>query len=322
MTAQMNTQSDIHSMTGYARAAGRVLEAGLETATWTLTIKSVNHRFLDLHLRLPGGTDALEMELRKRLKERVRRGHLEVTLTYDRDPANKSDSVFYNREIVAQYVAAFRAAEKEHNLSQQPDLNVALRLPGALGSSSSHTSSPELREQREAGVEALQRAVVPALDNLISQLNSMRCAEGRALAAVLGQHLLQIEQDLVSATTLRASVQTACLARLQDRMTQLVSTITDDNRLLQEAALLADRSDVEEELARLKVHLEHFRALLAAGGEVGKKLDFLLQEMNREANTLLAKSAGIPEQGARITEVGLNMKAVIEKIREQVQNIE
>ncbi len=320
MTA--GAHSDIYSMTGFARATGRVNEDGIETATWTFTIKSVNHRFLDLHLRLPAGADKLEMELRKRLKEQVRRGHLEVTLTCDRDNAKQADAPGYNRDLVSQYVAAFRQAAQEHGLNQQPDLNAALRLPGAFGSSSGAMDSSAHREQREAGLEALQASVLAAVEGLLDQLNGMRRAEGEALASILRGCLDALEKDVKVAATLRASVQAAYQARLQERMQALIAGAFDESRMLQEAAMLADRSDVEEEISRLLVHIEHFRSLLAAGGEIGKKLDFLLQEMNREANTLLAKSAGIPGQGARITELGLNMKSVIEKIREQVQNLE
>ena len=313
---------DVYSMTGFARTAGRIHEGESEIATWTLTLKSVNHRFLDLHLRLPSGTDSLEMELRRLLKDRVRRGHLELTLTYDQDSTKQSDALAYNRELVSQYVSVFRAVAQEHGLNQQPDLNAALRLPGAFGQSTGRAGNPTYREQRESSIEALQAAVLGAMDDLIHQLNDMRRSEGKALTSILHTCLDLLEQDGSTAVTLRKSVQAAYLARLRQRMELLASTISDEGRLLQEAVLLADRSDVEEEIARLHVHVEHFRSLLSAGGEVGKKLDFLLQEMNREANTLLAKSAGIPEQGAQITELGLNMKSVIEKIREQVQNLE
>ena len=313
-------------MTGFARLTGRVLENGYEAANWTLSVKSVNHRFLDLHLRMPGSTDALEMELRRRFKQRVLRGHLEVTLVFDRAAKNSSGPA-YDRELVAQFVAAFRAAQQELGLSQEPDLNIILRIPGVLGgvfggAGNSGASSSERREERDALNESLHASVLEHLDTLLDQLDAMRAAEGAALAAILREVLDQLEVDVQAAAELRRQVQAAYHRRLRERMEALLGASVDEGRLLQEAALLADRSDVEEEIARLQVHIGHFRALLSAGGEVGKKLDFLLQEMNREANTLLAKSAGIPDEGARITELGLGMKSAIEKIREQVQNLE
>jgi uncharacterized protein (TIGR00255 family) len=305
----------VHSMTGYASTSGRVLDGDTEIATWTLAIKSVNHRFHDLHLRTPAGTDALEMELRRRLKQRILRGHLEVTLTFDR--ASKQNTVSYDRDLVAQFVTAFRAAQAEHGLTQEPDLNSILRLPGVFagqGNAAGH--------RHDIPAEALQSSVLAQLDTLLDQLDQMRATEGAGLAAVLNEALDLLEQGAKSAAQLRAQVQQAYYERLRARVQDLLGPGIDDARLLQEAVLLADRSDVEEEIARLLIHIGHFRALLSAGGEVGKKLDFLLQEMNREANTLLSKSAGIPEQGARITELGLDMKSAIEKIREQVQNLE
>ncbi len=325
----MNTLAvlPVYSMTGFARIAGRVMDGEAESGTWTLSLKSVNHRFLDLHLRLPGNLEGLELELRRRLKNQVLRGHLELTLTFDR--TSRNNGVHYDRELVAEYVAAFRSAQQEYGfaLDQQPDLNTILRLPGVFAASQGHGGSADRREDREAVAEALQAAVLGQMDMLVAQLNTMRRTEGAALTEVLRRALEQLERSVQTATELRSRVQDAYVQRLQERMTGLLAGVSkesrvDDGRLLQEAALLADRSDVEEEIARLVVHIGHFRALLSAGGELGKKLDFLLQEMNREANTLLSKSAGIPGEGARITELGLGMKSAIEKLREQVQNLE
>ena len=261
--------SVIHSMTGFARITGRVPEQGTELATWTMSIKSVNHRFLDLHLRMPGSTDALEMELRRRFKQRVLRGHLEVTLVFDR--ATKNNAVAYDRELVAQFVAVFRAAQQEHGLSQEPDLNTILRLPGVFGGNGNSGTSSERREDRDALNEALQASVLQNLDGLLNQLDHMRAVEGEALAAILRDVLDQLEADVKAAAELRSRVQTAYHRRLRERMQALLDSTVDEGRLLQEAALLADRSDVEEEIVRLLVHIEHFRALLSAGGGDGAR---------------------------------------------------
>ena len=315
------TSAAIQSMTGFSRIAGEVVDpAGTSVATWTLSIKSVNHRFLDLHLRLPSGMDTLEMQLRRLLKERVVRGHLEVTLSWEQ--ATAPETLGYDKEVVARYLAAFRDAQREYELKQEPDLNAILRLPGVFKTTTQASSA----SRRDEVLERLEAGVLGRLDEALGGLGTMRQTEGAALAAVLHASLDRLQQDVESASSLRTRVQPAHFERLRLRMTELLRDAREDGvdigRVLQEAALLADRSDVEEELARLRVHIEHFRSLLREGGEVGKKLDFLLQEMNREANTLLSKSAGIADEGSQLTVLGLGMKSEIEKAREQVQNLE
>jgi len=305
------------SMTGFARIAGEA-DGG---ARWTLSIKSVNHRYLDLQLRLPANTDALEMQLRRILKENVARGHLDVTLSYE--PGAAAESASYDKELIGRYLAAFRDLQKEYGLKQQPDVNAMLRLPGVFrGPGASGVSTAGSREERQEAMEALEGAVLERVGEVIAALKTMRETEGASLAGVLRASLERLEHDVEAAAELRSRVQPSHYERLQKRMTELLGDAADRERLLQEAALLAERSDVEEEIARLRMHIEHFRSLLAAGGEVGKKLDFLLQEMNREANTLLSKSAGMADEGASLTVLGLAMKSEIEKAREQVQNLE
>ncbi len=297
----------IHSMTGFARSQVRVHDQ----LAYTLSVKSVNHRFLDLQLRLPSGMDALEMELRRVLKEKLVRGHVELTLAIDRSSQQKAG---YNRELVEGYVAAFAAAREEHGLSGQPDLNAILRLPGALQAD----SRPNGDEDLEALMGSVLREIVP----LLEQLNTMRAREGEALAAILHATLDKLAEASDGVAALRPGVE----QRYQDRLTQRLEAATgaefNRQRLLEEVAVMVERSDIAEEIARLYTHIGHFRELLAAGGEVGKKLDFLLQEMNREANTLLSKTGSVGGKGTRITELGLAMKSEIEKAREQIQNVE
>jgi uncharacterized protein (TIGR00255 family) len=296
----------IYSMTGFARTQVRVNDQ----LSYTLSLKSVNHRFLDLQLRLPSGLDALEMELRKTLKENLVRGHVELTLSFDRVAQQKTG---YNRELVSAYVAAFQAAQEEFGISGHPDLNAALRLPNAL---QADTRNGE--EDAEALAASAGKEVLP----LLEQLKAMRAREGESLAEVLNQTL----DRLAGATSGVAEVRPEIEQRYQERLTQrLEAAVGDDfnrQRVLEEVAVLVDRSDVSEEIARMHTHIGHFRELLAGGGEIGKKLDFLLQEMNREANTMLSKTGGVGGKGTRITELGLAMKAEIEKAREQIQNLE
>jgi len=299
----------ISSMTGYARIQGRVVLREQDQLAYTLAIKSVNHRFLDLQFRLPSGLDALEMELRKMLKESLVRGHVDLTLSVDRSAQQKSG---YNRELIDGYLAAFAAAREEHGLAGVPDLNAALRLPGAL----------QAENRSDDDLTALAASVLQQVPALLEQLKTMRTREGHALQAILLDILTRLAEASASVAELIPEIEQRYQERLTQRLAAAIGPEFNRQRLLEEVAVLVDRSDVSEELARMATHIAHFRELLDAGGEVGKKLDFLLQEMNREANTLLSKTSGLSGQGTRVTELGLAMKAEIEKAREQIQNIE
>ena len=297
----------IYSMTGFARVQVRVNDQ----LGYTLSLKSVNHRFLDVQLRLPNGLDGLEMDLRRALKEHLVRGHVELTLSVDR---STQQTAGYNRDLVAGYLAAFNAAREEHALSGQPDLNVILRLPGVLQNDNRGNGE----DDSAALAESVQQQIGPLLD----QLKIMRAREGESLAGILQASLDRLAEAVEGVALLRPEIE----QRYQERLTQRLIAATgpefNRQRLLEEVAVLVDRSDIAEELARMTTHIGHFRELLSASGEVGKKLDFLLQEMNREANTLLSKTGGVGGKGTHITELGLAMKAEIEKAREQIQNVE
>jgi len=301
------TSQPVSSMTGFARVSVEVYHQ----FTYTLSLKSVNHRFLDLQLRLPQGLDALEMELRRILKENLLRGHVELALSVDRVSELRGG---YNRELVAAYVDAFQAAAQEFELQGQPDLNVILRVPGVLQTES---------RSGEGDAVALTASVLANVEALIASLKSMRQKEGAALRSVLEATLDRLWDAVEGVAELRPEVEARYQQRLAQRLEAAVgSTDINRQRVLEEVALLVERSDVSEEIARMHTHIQHFRDVLAAGGETGKKLDFLLQEMNREANTLLSKTAGVAGKGTRITELGLAMKAEVEKAREQIQNLE
>jgi uncharacterized protein (TIGR00255 family) len=295
-------------MTGFARVSGRIGDL----LAWNLSLKSVNHRFLDLHMRMPSGAESLEMKLRRLLKERVLRGHLEVTLTVER---GLRPTAHFDRDLLQGYIAAFRTAASESSLEQQPDLNAIFRLPGVL------TGESRFSEQE---MQALDDDVIAQTGSLVDALNRMRGQEGAALAHELGATMSRLDSVVSQVAFMRQDVQKAYYERISQRLTGLMNGHmgVDRDRILQEAAMLAERSDVEEEVTRLRTHIQHFQSLLLAGGEMGKKLDFLLQEMNREANTLLSKTGGVSGNGQRITDLGLGMKSEIEKAREQVQNLE
>jgi uncharacterized protein (TIGR00255 family) len=297
----------VYSMTGFARVQVRVHDQ----LVYTLSVKSVNHRFLDIQLRLPSGLDALEMELRRALKDNLVRGHVELSLSVDRSIQQKAG---YNRELVAGYLDAFKAACEEFGLDGEPDLNAILRMPTALQS--------ENRGNGDEDLAALENSVLQQIGPLLEELKTMRAREGEALQAILRASLDRLAEATDGVAALRPEVE----KRYQERLTQRLLAATGNEfnrqRLLEEVAVLVDRSDIAEELQRMTTHISHFRELLTGSGEVGKKLDFLLQEMNREANTLLSKTGGLGGKGTRITELGLAMKAEIEKAREQIQNVE
>jgi uncharacterized protein (TIGR00255 family) len=253
--------------------------------------------------------DALEVELRKALKDSLVRGHVDLTLSVDRSVQQKAG---YNRELVAGYVAAFTAARDEFGLGGDVDLNAILRLPGALQSDN----------RGEDDLTILADSVRQQIAPLLDELKIMRAREGEALAEILNTTLDRLTEATNGVAEMRPEIE----QRFQDRLTQRLLAATgpefNRQRLLEEVAVIVERSDVAEELARMHTHIGHFRELLAAGGEVGKKLDFLLQEMNREANTMLSKTGGVGGKGTRMTELGLAMKSEIEKAREQIQNVE
>jgi uncharacterized protein (TIGR00255 family) len=293
-------------MTGFARGSIPV-RAGLHA---TLTFKSVNHRFLDIQMRLPAGLESLEIPLRGAIKQHVLRGHVDVILQMERDAAAAFD---FNSAAIRSYLAAFHAAAQQAGLKSEPDLNSIFRLPGILSTDSAIT---------EADLTALEAAIPRHAAPLLEKMNVMRAHEGNALANELRQTMQNLNAAVEQATGLREQATLARFQRMEQRLAELTQGTIDSDRILQEAALLADRADVEEEIVRLRTHTRQFVEILDAGGETGKKLDFLLQEMNREANTLLSKTTGTAGNALRITEIGLALKGSIEKAREQIQNLE
>jgi uncharacterized protein (TIGR00255 family) len=293
----------IRSMTGFAQVKGSISDQ----LAFTLSLKSVNHRFLDLHLRMPSDTDALEMRFRRVLKEKLARGHVELTFALERSGSN---GFALNSEVVKGYIQAFRAAAKENSIIAEPDLNAILKMPGALEGCV------------EADEEHLEAAVIPKLEEAISKLDHMRADEGKAIEKELRDRIARLSHATTEIDKYRDVIVKAHMEKLQTRLQELVGNQVNHDRILQEAAMLAERSDIQEEVVRMQTHIKHFVQHIESSKEVGKKLDFLLQEMGREANTMLSKTSGIVGDALKITEYGLAMKAEIEKLREQIQNIE
>jgi uncharacterized protein (TIGR00255 family) len=295
---------NVNSMTGYARTQGQD-----ESIAWTWEIKSVNGRGLEIRARLPSGFEYLELTVRDAVQKRFKRGNLSFSLNVDR---LKKDAVLaINETVLGQYVeVACRWHEKVPGLAL-PRIDGLLALKGVLEAGEEEVA-PELAEQR---TKAILESFQQALDAMIA----MRAGEGRRLAEVLLEQLKEIGELTSSAESLASFDPEVIKERLRSQVAVLLDAVPalSEERLAQEAALLASKADVREELDRLKSHLSAAHEMVISGEAVGRKLDFLCQEFNREANTLCSKANDI-----ELTRIGLALKAIIEQFREQVQNIE
>jgi uncharacterized protein (TIGR00255 family) len=302
-------QPECLSMTGYAQARS-------EQHGWAVrvSVKSVNHRFLDLKLRIPEGFDLYEMRLRQTARERIHRGHVDIHV--NAEPGTAAP-VQVNKNLALAYLRAAEALRQETRAAADMDVVSVLRLPGVITGLSG--AVPETEEEQEKLGQALDACLREAL----LKLDDMRRAEGKHLVQELRERLARITGEVEQVRGLATTLRPAFARRLETRLKELLGgTSVDPARLAQEAALLAERSDISEELDRLRSHLQQFTKLLDGAGEMGKKLDFLLQEMHREANTMLSKTPGVESEALAITGLALEIKADIEKLREQVQNIE
>jgi len=308
-TAVQPKRPECLSMTGYAQTRN-------EQNGWAvrISVKSVNHRFLDLKLRIPEGFDLYELPLRQIVRERIHRGHLEIHV--HAEPGTAAP-LHLNKELALAYLRAAEALRQETPAPGGVDIVSVLRLPGVIAGLAG--ALPDAEEEQQKLGQALEACLREAL----TKLDDMRRAEGRHLVEELRGRLTLIGGQVEQVRGLAATLRPAFARRLETRLKELLNgTSVEPSRLAQEAALLAERSDISEELDRLHSHLQQFSKLLDGAGELGKKLDFLLQEMHREANTMLSKTPGVESEALAITGLALEIKAEIEKMREQVQNIE
>lgn len=290
------------SMTGFGR--GAVVETGFAV---TVELKTVNNRFLDVALRLSGEMQQLESTIKRLIANRLSRGRVDVNLQFDR-----AEEINYelNRPLIEGYLAAIRTMQEEFSLAGEPDLNVVARLPNVLIS--------RKEELSDEFVVAVESAVNLAIDDL----EKMRHNEGQMLASELELRLSEIEKRLDPIESEAANVTEEYRQKLTKRIADMLAKTDsqielDQSRLAQEVAYLSDRADISEETSRLRSHIDHFRQIMKDEKEVGKRLDFLTQELNREANTIASKTGNLT-----IKEHALAIKSEIEKIREQVQNVE
>jgi uncharacterized protein (TIGR00255 family) len=289
-------------MTGFAR-----VRKPLPSGELIFSLKSVNHRALDLHFHMPSELDEFEPALRAILKERVNRGHVQIQVQIS---MGGGASTGFNRELLRNWLSAFRMANEEFGLNSVPDLNTVFRLPGILQGE----SAPDIN---------IEPYILEAANEAVELLNAFRDHEGAAIAAEVSERRRTIADLAGKMEKLRSKATPVFQKRLNERLSDLLNGASiDPQRLAHEAAILADRSDISEELVRLKTHAGQLETLLRGDGEKGKKLDFLLQEMNREANTILSKTGGLGDLGLTITDLALAAKAEIDKIREQALNLE
>jgi uncharacterized protein (TIGR00255 family) len=301
----------IRSMTGFARVRRAIGDIEV-----TLSVKTVNHRGLDLHFYSGSEIDPYESAMRSLIKQYVARGHVDVRVQLAAK-AGGGGGLGADKARLAGYMAAYREAAEIYGITTPPDLNIAFRIQGML----TDTSGLELPASFEKEFLAL-------LEDALKTLNEFRVREGAELVEVMRERNRSVAAGADRVEAVRGGAVQAFHSRLRERLSELLAGVNagvnvDPQRLAQEAAMLADRSDIGEEITRLRIHSRQLEELLSSeNAEIGKKLDFLLQEMNREANTMLSKTSGIGEVGLGITELALAAKADIEKIREQTLNLE
>lgn len=287
------------SMTGYGRAT-----AAADGREMTIEIKSVNHRFLDLSFRMPRNLGFLEEDARKLISSRLNRGHADVFVTY-RNTRSDAKTVAADRALFDAYAAALDALAGGDVRDDRTLMSIA-RMPDVL-------TVTEADEDQDALKKLFADAMNAALDALIS----MRAREGEAMKADLTDRAGRIEEMTRKVEVRYPQTVEEYRARLKAQIEELIGQNVDEARLLTEVAVMADKSAIAEETVRLHAHIAQLRELMEKPEPVGRKIDFLVQELNREVNTISSKSQDVP-----ITRLAVDMKAEIEKLREQVQNIE
>ncbi len=290
----------LKSMTGYGQGS-----ASGENFTVLVDLRSVNHRTLDIHWRAPQDLASLEIPLKKMIQAAVARGRVDVTINF----TQVGDVAFeINRPLIRGYLDALRLMRDEFGLAGEADLAALTRLPNVVIPS---TASGALSGAAIEGIEA-------ALTQALAAMVAMRAVEGRELQKEMLQRIELIEHHVGVIESGAPGVVDAYRDKLRRRVEELIEKASiDETRLAQEVAYLAERCDISEEIARLKSHMAQIRELLSGDGEIGKKLDFLLQEINREANTILSKSSELT-----VCDSAIEIKTEVEKLREQAQNVE
>ena len=293
----------MNSMTGFARSDGSD-----EEAAWHWEVRSVNGRGLDVRLRLPAGCEALEADIRAATANKFRRGNFQLNLTMRR--SNGTGKIRVNQDMLDQVLGAMQEIAGRLDVAP-PRAETVLGLKGVLDLADPEPDEDETKKRHAAILESFHIA--------LDSLAEMRQSEGLKLHEVLTSQIKEIEALTAAAETLPALLPETLKTKLREQVARLLDAAPDldENRLYQEAVLLATKADIREELDRLRAHISAAQKLLTLDEPVGRKLDFLTQEFNREANTVCSKSSD-----AELTAIGLKLKSVIDQMREQVQNIE
>jgi uncharacterized protein (TIGR00255 family) len=290
-------------MTGYGTGLARKNDTSV-----AVEIRTVNHRFLDMHIRVPRDHAYLEVEIQQAIRGVLARGRVDVAVTVE---AATSPDVLVNSSTVRTYVEAAARLRDRFNFQDTLDLRTLLSLPGVL-------QNREIGAAASTADTAVLESVLEALRIALDSVVKMRKQEGAALCADMSRHLESIGSRAGEIESLAPGTVQEYRRKLEERLAQLLpQNGVDPQRIAQEIALLAERSDISEEIARLRSHVEQYQSMMASGAQAGKKLDFLLQEMQREGNTILSKASNL-----EITRLGIAIKSDIEKLREQVQNVE
>jgi uncharacterized protein (TIGR00255 family) len=304
--SSLQTANPVSSMTGYARV--RRAGAGGEI---TVSVKSVNHRGLDIHIHTSLDL-SVENEVRTAIKRRLTRGHVELRVGLVKGQSAQDGGLSLNRPMFEAYLNAVHEAGRMASTEVTVDVNAAMRVSGMISASADRDLAPED-----------EKLILSALDEALDVLAEFRQREGGELVSAMNAHNANIRRRGSQIGDLRKQATELYRARLEERLAELLRGASiEPQRLAQEAAILADRSDVCEEVTRLGIHCAELDKILQQGGEMGKKVDFLLQEMNRETNTILSKTNGVGGLGLEITAHGIAIKSEIEKIREQALNLE
>ena len=291
----------MRSMTGFGRAK---LEKN--NRIYSIEIKSVNHKYSDISIKLPKSLNYLEDSIKKQISSKVARGKIDVFVTFE-NYSEQGKGVVINEELVEEYMEKFKLLAEKNNLSMNIPVTEITKLPDVL----------TLKETEEEE-DTIQNELLECLEQAINNFVEMRTIEGNKIKEDLKARIDKVECDVQKISEYSTRLVQEYVVKLEERIKEILKTdVVDQSRLAMEVVLFADKCSVEEELTRLKSHIEQFRTLINSEGTIGKKIDFLLQEMNRETNTMGSKSGSLD-----ITNLVVNIKTELEDIREQIQNIE
>ena len=290
----------IKSMTGFGR--GKYENEG---RTYVVEIKSVNHKYSDISVRLPRFLNSIEDKIRKRVLEVISRGKIDVFITFE-DYSNKSSNIRINKELAKEYIKELKELSDETGIKYDINVMDISKLPEIL------------KIEEDDNEEIISKEIMIALDEALEKFINMRETEGKKLAEDIEKRIYFVEEKVKEISELSSTLVEDYISKLETRINEILkTTVVDEVRLAQEIVIFADKSSIEEEITRLNSHISQFLNLLKQSSPIGKKFDFIVQEMNREINTIGSKANCL-----EITNRVIEVKTEIENIREQIQNIE